>query len=98
MTNQVKDEHVEWSKNLFNNLKEGGVWAVPRSGLMFTKTNGSFALTKLMPWDPLMSFGKNELTKYQQEDYAIIAKHMRAAGISVTDNNGLLSTKAKDTN
>ena len=94
----MEKEHIAWSKNLYDKLKEGGSWVVPRSGLMFTKTSGSFALTKLMPWDPLMAFGKEELSKYQQEDYAVIAKHMRAAGISVTDNNGLLSTKAKDTN
>ena len=47
---------VGWSAELWDMLRDGGVWAVPRSGLVFQKREAErvFALTARMPWSPAM--------------------------------------------
>jgi hypothetical protein len=85
----MSQSYVAWSKHLFSTIKEGGTWAVPRSGLIFKKSSGSFILTNRMPWESGMSVGFKEFDNYQKEDYRLIAKHMKEAGIPVTDDTGL---------
>lgn len=42
-------EYTRWCQGIFNCLVEGGVWAVPRSGLVFRKEEGSFVLCAAYP-------------------------------------------------
>jgi len=88
---------IAWSLNQFNLLNpNGGVWMIPRSGLMFTRRDKELHLTARMPWCEEMAAAhaagsdvpKNseQLLKYQQQDFHIIASHFKAAGISVINS------------
>ena len=90
----MKPSHIAWSRNLIRSLNVGGTWAVPRSGLIFTKTGEEqLTLTAVMPYTPELAQAagegvdlpktQEELISYQQSDYATIARHFRAAGIEV---------------
>ena len=47
--------HVAWSYAQFHMLKIGGIWGVPRSGLVFTRVDETtLALTSRMSWMPEM--------------------------------------------
>ena len=81
--------HIEWSRGVFNALHDGGVWAVPRSGLIFTKRGRMFVLTSRMPWAPVMPMPRDELETMQKADFEMISLHMLAAGVPVSDSTGL---------
>lgn len=72
-------EHLGWCREMVDSMKEGGVWGVPRSGLLFVK-NGpdSLALIAREPGEP-------ELRAVQDDDFRSIRDHMEAVGISVGD-------------
>jgi hypothetical protein len=69
--------HADWCRNLFNFLKEGGVWGVPRSGLIFQKRDGKLRLTS----PPAETFVKRMV---QAADFEAIRRHFAEAGIEVT--------------
>ncbi len=91
----MTNEHIAWSKRLFGSLTEGGIWSVPRSGLIFQKKGAEMHLINKMPFIPEMAAAADEgrdvpstaekLLEYQQTDFALIAAHFRAAGIEVKD-------------
>jgi hypothetical protein len=81
--NKMKNEHITWSKRLFESIKEGGIWAVPRSGLIFKKHEKKFTLITTMPHVEGMPMTARQLTKYQKQDFKVIRKHFKAAGIPV---------------
>ncbi len=84
---------VGWCRNLFRMLNDGGVWGVPRSGLMFQKRGGKLLLAQRMPYlDELAdAYARGEdvpesaeaLDEYQREDFDLIAAYFHAAGITV---------------
>lgn len=85
----MKIEHVAWSRGIFDSLRDGGVWAVPRSGLVFTRRGAGLVLTSRLPWDAAMAIAKDRLIAYQAADFDAIAATMLAAGVPVTDSTGL---------
>lgn len=86
-------DHVAWCRSLFAMIVEGGVWAVPRSGLIFTKRAGQLVLTDQMPWSQELAHAWAEgrdvpdseeaLLAYQEEDFEAIVRHFADAGIEV---------------
>ena len=73
-------EHIHWCRSVIDAVAEGGIWGVPRSGLIFVKTGpNEIALVAREPE------GEGELRAYQDHDYRSIRDHMAAAGIEVTD-------------
>ncbi len=91
----VNDEEVKWSRNHFDRIKIGGIWAVPRSGLIFTKKDEqTFELTAVMPYLDEMKTAaadgrdvpesKEDLVAYQRDDFDAIAKRFNRAGITMT--------------
>jgi hypothetical protein len=76
--------HVEWSRRLFALMPDGGVWGVPRSGLLFRKDGDTLVLIGSMPWEDGMPMTEDELTKQQDAEYADIQRHFEAAGVMVT--------------
>lgn len=77
---------VEWSRQQFHMLKIGGVWGVPRSGLVFTRTGDKhLALTGVMPHDPAMGITPRQLFDQQAEEFQGIQRYMKLAGITVYD-------------
>ena len=98
----IPQSDIDWSRGLLATLNAGGVWCVPRSGLMFTKTGEkSMELRVLMPFSPEMAYAADEgqdvpgteedLLELQAEDYRCIAGRFRAAGIEVSDKTGLMA-------
>lgn len=79
MTDRTLTSDALWCRRTFDSLKVGGVWGVPRSGLIFTRTGeDTLALTDKMP--PV-----GPPYEDADDDYAVIARHMADAGITVTD-------------
>ena len=85
----MKDENVEWSRGLFRSMREGGIWAVPRSGLIFTRQGDTLVLTVRMPYDAALPFSEDLLIAMQRSDFEAIAQHMRAAGVLVFDSTSI---------
>lgn len=77
---------VEWSRRQFHMLTRGGVWGVPRSGLVFTRTGDKhLALTEVMPHDPEMPVTPRELFQAQASDFQQIQHYMKLAGVITYD-------------
>ena len=83
MSNFIETDYTEWSQRHFAMLAEGGMWAVPRSGLVFTRRGDSLVLTSTMPHIIEMPMDEAALRKYQEEDFQAIKSHFEAAGIPV---------------
>jgi hypothetical protein len=80
----MKPEHIAWSRQTFDTLRDGGVWMVPSGGLIFTKRGGGLVLTQAMPWMEEMPVGRDELIKQQDGMYDAIKQHFEAAGVPVS--------------
>jgi hypothetical protein len=78
--------YADWSSRMFHALTIGGVWGIPRSGLVFTRVNeNTLALTDVMPYDPDMPVTARELFDQQAGDFQAVALYMKQAGIVVYD-------------
>ena len=75
--------HVEWSRRHFATMKDGGVWGVPRSGLIFQRQGGELVLIDRMPHTEEMPVTPEQLAEQQRSDIAVITAHFGAAGIVV---------------
>jgi hypothetical protein len=73
----------EWSKRHFASMKDGSVWGVPRSGLVFTRRGDVLVLTSQMPHDPAMPMTAEKLKEYQAIDLECIRREFALAGIEV---------------
>lgn len=69
----MNPEHVKWCKSLFATIKDGGAWAVPRSGLVFRKEGKTLKLVALA----------DGISADASADLAAIKEHFAAAGIKV---------------
>lgn len=77
-------EHVEWCKTMFAMLDDGGMWGIPRSGLIFRKRGAELVLTSSMPYDPAMPITEAQFIEQQAHEFDSVQRHFAAAGISVT--------------
>jgi hypothetical protein len=84
----VNQAHIDWSRNHFEMIADGGTWGIPRSGLIFTKRGRTFELTARMPHDPAMPITVDELREQQARELADVIEHFGAAGIAVVDKTG----------
>ncbi len=76
---------VEWCGRHFDMIREGGVWAIPRSGMVFSKRGGRLELVAAMPWIPEMegTITREELRAQQTLEFSAVRRHFGAAGIDV---------------
>ncbi len=89
------DTDRAWCLSTFAMIRDGGVWGVPRSGLIFTRRGSELVLTDRMPWSEEIAVAASEgrdvpvdaeaLRAYQDADYALIARKFEAAGIPVRE-------------
>lgn len=77
--------HVEWSRQMFRTLAEGGKWGIPRSGILFTKRGDRLEATDVMPHDPNMPITPLRLKRQQRHEFLNVKRHFEAAGITVVD-------------
>jgi hypothetical protein len=75
--------HIEWSLKLFNTLKDGGAWGIPKCGLFFQRRGNTMVLTGQMPHDPAMPVSAEQLLYEQEVMYEDCKRHFEAAGIPV---------------
>lgn len=89
------EQEVNWTKDTLNRMRIGGIWAVPRSGLIFTKrAEDHVELTAVIPFtDDMMQAHElgadvpdsaEALLAHQADDFNCIAKRARDAGYKVT--------------
>jgi hypothetical protein len=81
----MNDNEIEWSRQRFQMMADGGTWAVPRSGLIFTRRGKTLVLTARMPHMPEIPITPEQLAEQQQGDYDAIAERMIAAGVEMRD-------------
>lgn len=84
-----------WCRQHFAMMREGGIWGVPRSGLVFVKRAGELVLTGRMPWsDELATAAKAgwdvpadaaSLREFQDEDLAGIRERFGRVGVEVRE-------------
>ena len=85
---------LAWCAQHFAMMADGGVWAVPRSGLIFTRRGGGLVLTARMPWTPELAEAAAEgrdvppdagaLRAYQDEEFELIRGRFEAVGVAVS--------------
>lgn len=86
---------LAWCRDWFATMSDGGIWAVPRSGLIFTRRDGALVLTSRMPWTDELAQAvaadvgldlppsPGALAAYQDADYELILARFEAAGVTV---------------
>jgi len=92
---------IEWTRQNHALTREGGIWTVPRSGLIFRRTNTGFELINVMPYLPEMSEAfatghdvppsPSALMIFQKQDYECIKRRHEESGLTMTDPKGLLT-------
>lgn len=97
---EIKKSEIEWSKRLAASVKVGGVWGVPRSGLIMRRTATGFELDSVMPFTPEMAAEANrgadvpptagKLLEYQESDFECMRLRFTAGGLTFTDPKCLL--------
>lgn len=85
-------EDLAWCRSQFDLLADGGIWGVPRSGLIFQRRAGALVLMNRIPFSEMAGAAElgldvprteAELVDYQDRDFDAIAGRFRAAGIEV---------------
>ncbi len=89
----IDPAYTDWCRGHFGFMAEGGIWAVPRSGLIFERRDGTLVLIDRMPYSKELAEaaaeGKDvpadpeELRAYQDADFLTIRLHFKEAGIMV---------------
>lgn len=87
-SDQLNPSDVEWSRNHFQIIMDGGTWAVPRSGLIFQKRSTRLELIARMPHNPDMPLTADELREQQRSEFDRIKSHFEAAGVTVVNACG----------
>jgi hypothetical protein len=74
-----------WASNLWNMISDGGIWGVPRCGLMYRKEEAAMQLVLFarMPWEEDMPGTPEALLSYQDQDHAGIRDMFAAIGVEV---------------
>jgi hypothetical protein len=83
--NPLEPASVAWSHNQFRILRDGGSWAVPRSGLIFCKAGNELHLIQRMPYMKEMPITAAQLKEQQDSDFEAIKASFGAAGYAVVD-------------
>lgn len=92
-------EFIAWSRRMFDSIAVGGQWAVPRSGLIFTKDSETqLRLVALVDeFDRFETENGIDVTtdritlELQWQDYSLIKGYMEMAGITVLNDTNLES-------
>lgn len=88
MTFPAVDGTHGFARGVWNMLRDGGTWAVPRSGLVYQKREDAkqLALISRMPWMEGMPFPEEHLHSFQDDDHEGVEKIFAAIGIRVTED------------
>lgn len=80
-------ENRQWAISMWAMLKDGGNWALPRSGLLYRKESAAaeLVLVARMPWDDQLPVDEFEWVTKQQNDHDGVKLMMSTIGVEVTD-------------
>lgn len=83
----TSDEEVAWCSQLWESIRDGGVWAIPRTGLIFQKRVNPprLVLTNRMPYHPAMECTPEDLQESQNSDLIATRERFWLLGVSVVD-------------
>jgi hypothetical protein len=79
----TREQNIEWSRRHFAMMKDGGTWAVPRSGMIFQKKGNALILISEMPHMPEMPITAEQLREQQDGDFRVIKEYFEAAGVAI---------------
>jgi hypothetical protein len=77
-----------WCRNLFDSFEDGGIWAVPRCGLVFQKRGNAFVLISKMPHEWEMPLTSEQLDEVQRNEFKSVKKYFGEVGIDIVDGLG----------
>lgn len=80
---------ADWCARMFAALKDGGVWGIPRTGLVFERRGSSLILIDVMSYEPGMLSTADELALAQAEEYNQIKGYLEEVGITVGREVGI---------
>jgi hypothetical protein len=78
-----------WATKMWAMLSDGGVWGVPRCGLIYRKHEADmkFVLFSRMPWEEGMPMTREELSEFQADDHEGITRMFASIGVEVVDDS-----------
>jgi hypothetical protein len=79
----------QWCRQMWNALKEGGRWGIPRSGLIFAKQNGQLVLVAAMPHMAEMPITAEQLKLQQDSDFNATVDRFGRVGVTVIRQAGV---------
>jgi hypothetical protein len=76
-----------FARGVWTMLRDGGVWTVPRCGLLYQKHEEEMklALVSRLPWSEGMPFEPDELREFQDYDHEQIGKLFGSVGVEVVE-------------
>ncbi len=96
-------EDLVWSKRMWESMRDGGMWAIPRACVVMQRTPKGFSLFNVMPFTSDMRVAVEqgsdvprtaaELRAYQRHHFNHIKKYFETAGLDFDDPQGLLASK-----
>jgi len=99
-THEDRQACVLWCKRRHAVMADNGTWAVPRSGLVFMRVPKGYVLVNVLPYLDEMREARElgadvpaspeELLAYQKHDFEMHQRYHKAAGLEMTDPQGLL--------
>lgn len=77
-----------FASQLWNSLTDGGVWGIPRCGLVYVKEaqEKRLVLIQRMPWEEGMPLFPEELRSHQDWDHERVVAMMNAIGVEVIED------------
>ena len=83
----IKSETGEWCRMVFDGLRDGGMWALPRSALIWKKRGTCLILTDRMPYRPDLPYTEVDWHERQQSDFEATRDEFAKVGITVKDES-----------
>lgn len=76
-----------FARGVWNMLRDGGAWTVPRCGLIYRKReeDKQLVLVARLPWSEGMPFSPESLEAFQDEDHEGIEAIFRSIGVQVVE-------------
>jgi hypothetical protein len=79
----TEQEEIDWCRGMFDRLAPGGVWGIPRSGMVFEKRDGALVLVAQMPHMPEMPITEEQLVEQQESEFNGVRENFGKAGVVV---------------
>jgi hypothetical protein len=78
------EQHAEWCRSHFARMKPGGLWMIPRTGLVFRRTGNVLLWVAVIP--PVMPnamLSPADLAKVREAEFEDNANHFTHAGVII---------------